>query len=166
MTPERLLQTGIAPALAYLRENGIQDTMAARRMMLAIALQESKLQHRRQVIGNGTEAGPAASFWQFEVGGGCTGMLQHRIAAPIMLKACTDFNVTPTPAGLWEAMRYNDVVAAIATRLMIFVLPSALPGTLEDGWKQYLSAWRPGKPHPETWSTNWSAADLVAKGNP
>lgn len=166
MMPTLLLDTAIVPALTWLRMHDIPDKLDARRMMLAIALQESGLRHRRQVTASGTESGPAASFWQFEIGGGCTGMLTHPAAAPIMRAACAEFNVTPTPAGLWEAMRYNDVIAAIATRLMIYVLPSALPTTQEQGWQQYLAAWRPGKPKPDTWSTNWSAADLVVKGRP
>ncbi|WP_332848726.1 hypothetical protein [Massilia sp. S19_KUP03_FR1] len=164
MTPELLLKTAIVPALAYLHERGIEDKLPARRLMLAIALQESGLRHRRQVVSDGSESGPASSFWQFEAGGGCNGMLTHRTSAPIMRQACADFNVAPTPAGLWEAMRYNDVLAAIAARLMIYVLPSMLPERVELGYQQYINAWRPGKPKPATWSANWSTADNLLKG--
>ena len=166
MTPELLLSTGIVPALTYLRGHGIPDTLAARRMILAIAMQESGLRHRRQVSADGTESGAASSFVQFEKGGGCKGVLTHRGVKDIMLKACADFNLTPTPEGLWEAMRYNDVIACIAARLLLFTLPNRLPETQEQGWLQYLDAWRPGKPHPEKWPTIWSAADLIVKGNP
>ena len=166
MTPELLLSTGIVPALTYLRGHGIPDVLAARRFMLAIAMQESGLRHRRQVGQDGTESGPAASFAQFEKNGGCKGVLTHRGVKDIMLKACADFNLTPTPEGLWEAMRYNDVVAGIAWRLLIYTLPKSLPQNPEEGWGQYLSAWRPGKPHPEKWPTIWSAAELIVKANP
>lgn len=166
MTPELFLSTGIVPALAYLRGHGIPDTLAARRIILTICMQESGIRHRRQVGSDGTESGPAASYAQFEKSGGCKGVLTHRGVKEIMLKACADFNLTPTPEGLWEAMRYNDVIACIAARLLIYTLPKSLPDTEEEGWAQYLSAWRPGKPKPDKWSTYWSAADLIVKANP
>lgn len=166
MTPELLLATGIAPALAYLRGAGIQDTLAARRMMVAIALQESNLQHRRQVSADGTESGPAVSFWQCEQTGAGHWLLLHKASGPILRKACSDFNVPATDAGIWNAIRYNDVLAAIVARLNLYVLPNMLPEIPELGWQQYINAWRPGKPHPEKWATNWSAADIIVKANP
>ncbi len=161
MSPLRLLSTAIAPATAELTRYGIPDTTDARRFLLAIALQESALAHRRQIVAGGAENGPASSFYQFEQGGGCKGVLTHHRAAPIMRAVCTDFNVQPTPAGLWEAMRYHDIVATIAARLLIFTLPSKLPTTAEAGWAQYLAAWRPGKPHPAKWADNWNLATLT-----
>lgn len=161
MTPQRLLTTGIIPALAELEALGIPDTVDARRFILAIALQETSLRHRRQVVSGGVENGPAASYVQFEKGGGCKGVLTHRSAAPKMLAICNAFDVQPTPEGLWEAMRYNDVVAMSAARLLIFTLPSSLPTNEVAGWAQYLSAWRPGRPHPETWGINWRTATIA-----
>lgn len=152
MKPLRLLNTAIIPALAELAMCGIPDTRDARRFMLAIALQESSLAHRRQVVAAGTETGPAASFWQFEPGGGCKGVLTHYQTAQCMRRMCEEFNVAPTPAGLWEAMRYQDIVAAIAARLLIYTLPDKLPTTPDAGWEQYLEGWRPAgrirKPGP------------------
>lgn len=160
MTPSLLLQTAIIPALAYLGK----DSPEARRFLIAIALQESGLKHRRQVVDGQEEAGPAVSWWQFERGGGCRGVLTHSAAAPLMRQVCGDFNVVPTEYGLWEAMRYHDIVAAAAARLLIFTLPAKLPTSAEEGWKQYLSAWRPGRPHPETWAGHWEAAGQTIKG--
>ena len=159
MTPHDLLTTAIIPALTRLK----MDSSAARRFMLAIALQESRLTHRRQVSGDGTESGPAASYFQFEKNGGCRGVLTHRATAPIMRQVCADFDVEPTALALWEAMRYQDIVAACAARLLIYTLPTPLPTTAADGWAQYLDAWRPGKPHPATWSGNWLIADSATK---
>lgn len=156
---------GIAPALNDLHSGGIQDSALAKRFMLAIALQESGLRHRRQVTSAGTETGPAASFWQFEPGGGCKGVLTHEATKKHMLWFCSEYNVQATPAGLWEAMRYNDVVAAAAARLLIYSLPDKLPTNANDAWDQYLRAWRPGKPHIATWAANWELADRVVKGN-
>lgn len=166
MTPLRLLNTAILPALSELTACGIPDSPAARRFMLAIALQESGLQHRRQVSPGGDEDGPAASFWQFERGGGCKGVLAHPKTAPAMRMICDAYNVQANAQALWEAMRYQDIVAAAAARLLIYSLPSALPTTAEHGWIQYLAAWRPGKPHPERWAANFQIATecVYAKG--
>jgi hypothetical protein len=161
MSPLRLLELAIIPALAELARCGIPDTIDARRFVLAIALQESSLAHRRQVLTGGIENGPAASFWQFEAGGGCKGVLTHYLVATTMRKVCVDFNVDPTPTGLWEAMRYHDIVAAIAARLLVYTLPGKLPTTAADGWAQYTAAWRPGKPHPEKWQSCWDLATLT-----
>lgn len=166
MTPERLLSTAIVPALAYLRNYSINDTIAARRMMLAIAFQESGLQHRRQVSQDGTESGPAVSYWQAELTGAGHWLLLHKTAGPILRKACADFNIEPTDAGIWNAIRYNDIMAAIVARLNLFVLPDMLPEIAELGWQQYINAWRPGKPILATWALNWNLADRVVKANP
>jgi hypothetical protein len=161
MTPQRLLTTAINPALAELELQGVAQNVHAARFLLAIALQESALRYRRQVSSGGVENGPASSYWQFEQGGGCKGVLTHKGVASKMLNICNAYDVNPTPAGLWEAMRYNDIVAACAARLLIYTLPKGLPVTAEHGWDQYLSAWRPGKPHPETWAKHWQSAAFI-----
>lgn len=160
MTPDRLLATGILPALSELSNlAGIHDTPEARRMLLTIGLQETGLRHRRQVSASGREDGPAASFWQFERGGGCRGVLTHKATAAPMRAMCALYNVEPTENGLWEAMRYQDVIAAAAARLLLFTLPAPLPIQAGSGWQQYLTAWRPGKPHPASWAACWETAD-------
>jgi hypothetical protein len=166
MTPQRLLNTGIVPALEELSTLGIPDSVDARRFLLAIALQETNLRHRRQLVSSGEENGPASSFWQFEPGGGCRGVLEHKSTAERMVKICDAYDVQPTPRGLWEAMRYNDVVAAAAARLLVYTLPSKLPTTAAGGWQQYLSAWRPGKPHPRTWDAHWANATIATGAKP
>lgn len=158
MTPQRLYQSAIRVALDELAQIGVPSSPHAARFVLAIALQETGLRNRRQVVAGGAEAGPAASFWQFEQGGGCKGVLTHASAAPRMKAICDAYNVQATPAGLWEAMRYQDIVAAAAARLLVFTLPGALPATEAEGWAQYLAAWRPGKPHPEKWAECWRVA--------
>lgn len=158
MTPIRLLKTAIMPALDELATLGVPSNIRAARFMLAIALQESNIAHRRQVISGGEEAGPATSFWQFEKNGGCLGVLSHPSTALKMTSICNSFNVKSDPASLWEAMRYQDIVAACAARLLIYSLPRSLPENAEEGWSQYISAWRPGKPHPEKWAECWRIA--------
>lgn len=158
MTPHRLYHTAIRPALDELAALGIPATPQAGRFLLAIALQESAIEHRRQVSAGGAETGPAASFWQFEQGGGCRGVLTHKGVAGKMAAVCAAYNVLATPAALWEAMRYQDIVAAAAARCLLYTLPSKLAQTQDEGWSQYLAAWRPGKPHPGTWAAAWQVA--------
>lgn len=158
MTPSRLLNTAIYPALSDLAGMGIQSNPEAARFMLAIALQESGLRHRRQVVSGGAENGPAASFWQGELTGGLIDMLNRPATKPRMRAICEMYNVAPTPAGLWEAIRYQDIVAAAAARLLIYTLPSVLPVDDMAGWEQYKKAWAPGKPKPDTWPANWALA--------
>ena len=62
MTPAQFLRFAIDPALSLLPP--VMDTRAARAMIISICLQESRLQHRRQI------GGPARGFAQFERGGG------------------------------------------------------------------------------------------------
>lgn len=161
MDPKRLLKTAIMPALDELATMGIPSNPSAARFLLTIALQESGIIHRRQVGAGGAEIGPAASYWQFELNGGCRGVLKHPRTADLMSKLCAEFDVQAMPATLWEAIRYQDILAAAAARLLIFTLPTALPDHADDSWGQYLSAWRPGKPKPATWSDNWTLASAT-----
>ncbi len=166
MTPTRLLNEGIKPALAELQASfGVRDTFEARRFLLAIALQESGIDRRRQVTNSGKEDGPASSYWQFEKGGGCVGVLTHAAVVKTMKTMCINYDIDPTPQGLWEAMRYNDVIAATAARLLIYTLPDKLPTAMQDGWNQYIKAWRPGKPHPQKWANCWTTADAIARAD-
>lgn len=161
MTPLRLLNTAIIPALTELAAFGVSDSPDVRRFMLAIALQESKLKHRRQVSASGEETGAAAGYFQFEKNGGCRGALTHRVIAPHMRAVCEAYNVEPTALAMWEAIRYQDVVAAAAARLLIYTLPHKMPTTAADGWAQYIEAWRPGKPHLSSWAAHWATATLA-----
>lgn len=161
MTPQRLYQTAIRPALDELAQLGIPSSQQAARFLLAIAIQESGLKHRRQVVSGGAENGPAVSFLQGEITGGLIDMLNRPVTSKYMRAICEAYNVTPTPAGLWEAIRYQDIVAFAAGRLLIYTLPSKLAVTEQEGWLQYMSAWRPGKPHPERWPAAWALASAT-----
>lgn len=163
MQPNQLLTQAIIPAFAGLEKYGIKDTFEARRMVLAIALQESAGRYRRQVNNAGEPICPASSYWQFEKGGGCAGVLNHAAVCKAMRQTLKDNDIGATIGELWEAMRYHDIVAATAARLLLYTLPNKLPDTMQDGWNQYLKAWRPGKPHVETWASNWAAADSVCR---
>jgi hypothetical protein len=157
MNPNLLYKTAIIPAMNMLGSLGIKNTFKAHQLILAIAIQESGVAYRRQVTKSGLEDGPAVSYWQFEHAG-CEGLLSARSTSNYIRQICTLFDIKPTKEGLLDAIQYNDIVAACAARLLIYSLPTPLAETKEMGWEQYLSSWRPGKPHKKSWEYSWETA--------
>ena len=158
MTPDLLIQNALAPALKLLPAK--MDSRAARAELIAIGLQESRLEHRVQV------GGPAHSYFQMELGGGVRGVLTHPASKPHIQSALAalDYDPESDPAACYEAITHNDILACCFARLLLWTLPGALPAQTApgSGWSQYLAAWRPGKPHPGVWPVNFEAAwDLV-----
>lgn len=145
MNLSAIIKTGIEPALALLPAN--MDSPAARVMLLAIGLQESRFVHRRQI------GGPARGFWQFERGGGVFGVLTHAASAALARQVCDARGVAPTTAAVYGRLENDDVLAAAFARLLLWTDAARLPAVDDkDGaWALYLRTWRPGKPHPQTW---------------
>jgi hypothetical protein len=142
----------VLPGLKLLPDS--MDTPAARAMLLAIGLQESRFEHRRQ------EGGPARGFFQFELGGGVAGVLQHHSSKGIAMDALKRLQYGLNAREAYEAIEHNDLLAAAFARLLLWTLPVRLPGPndYDHSWGQYLAAWRPGRPHRETWNTfYWQA---------
>ena len=152
MTPELLTVVGINPALSLLPP--IMESREARAMLLAIALQESALSHRKQ-----NQNGPARSYFQFELAG-IHGVLSHQSSADYAQSVCVSLDIAPSVGSVSDAITYNDVLACAFARLLIWTLPDRLPKMSESdaAWRQYLKAWRPGKPRPETWGTCYAEA--------
>lgn len=160
MTPHRFLLWGIRPALTLLPAR--MDSPEAEAMVLAIALQESRLRHRRQV------AGPARGYPQFELGfdrggrvvGGVAGVLAHEATRAHAQALCAALDITFAAHPVYDAMAYQDVLAAGMARLLLWTLPVPLPRRpqVDTAWAQYRAAWRPGKPHPHTWADQWAEA--------
>lgn len=136
---------------AYALLPATMATPDATRMLIAIGWQESRFLHRKQI------GGPAAGWWQFETTG-VSGVLSHPASRDLIRKALTDLRYTdpPTPYGCHQAIQHNDVLALLFARLLLWTLPAPLATTSDLGWSQYLNAWRPGKPHPETWAQAWA----------
>lgn len=133
------------------------NTPEAKAMLWAIARQESRLDARRQI------GGPARGFWQFELGG-IRGVLNHP-ASKIPIRAVLerlDYDFYPDTS--YAAIEHNDALAFCYARLLLYTLPTALPakGDADEGWKQYTEAWRPGKPHRETWDAFFEQAWEIA----
>lgn len=152
MAPEFFLQTALRGAMKMLPP--AMDSPAARAMIMAICLQESGLQLRKQV------GGPARGYAQFEQGGGVTGVLTHPQISAYTRTVCASLDVLPTAAAVYAALEQNDVLAVACARLLLWTLPDQLPSKEEPdkGWAQYMAAWRPGKPHPEKWRANFTHA--------
>lgn len=135
----------------------------ARVMVYAIGLQESRFLHRRQMIerdGKLIPEGPAKGYWQFERGGGCKGVLNHGASRYWMNHLCNARHVQPDSLSLWNAIEFDDVLAAGAARLLLFTDPFRLPaiGDEQGAWDLYVRVWRPGKPHRDTWNNLYGAA--------
>lgn len=124
----------------------------ARVMLYGIGQQESRFEHRRQIV-NGKPIGPAKGFWQFERGGGCRGVVEHPASRYWMHRVCMDRGVQFNATALWNAIEHDDVLAAAAARLLLFTDPQRLPAVADTrgAWNLYIRTWRPGKPHRQTW---------------
>lgn len=152
-----IVETAINPALAMLPPG--MDKANARVQLLATGLQESRFEHRAQIV-NGGGKGPARGFWQFERGGGCTGVVKHPAVRDITKWLCEQRGCAFTPAAIWTAIETDDVLAAALARLLYWTDPKPLPkiGDAQGAWDYYLRVWRPGKPHRHTWDALYAQA--------
>ena len=107
MTLDTILKTAIAPAMALLK--GVPDSRESRCLLLAIGLQESRFEHRRQ-MGNG----PARGFWQFETGG-VRGVVNHATSAGLLRKLDKTFTTAVVSTG-------NPATSASSSTVPVFSL--------------------------------------------
>ena len=167
MTLDQITREAIDPALALLP--GSMDSPRARVLLLAIGLQDSRFEHRRQ-LGNG----PARGFWQFELGtraskGGVWGVYLHPASAGLLRQLCVARGVQHSPADIWRAIEHDDVLAAGLARLLLWTDALPLPpvGDVDGAWDLYARrCWRPGKPHPGTWPGCYAQALAFVEGGP
>lgn len=164
MTPRDLLHESVDPALEMLAALGVRSDNRARVLVMAIAGQESEWKARRQ-IGIGQyypQTVGARGYWQFEsTWGGPVAINEVMQKAPSVLAAlCAELDIPVDERALYEAVAWNDVLAAALARLLLWVDPAALPavGAVEEGWDYYLRNWKPGAPHHETWPARYATA--------
>lgn len=133
------------------------DSLQAWAQLYAIALQESRLDARRQI------GGPARGFWEFEYGG-IVGVLNHPASYTLIRQVLGRLDYDDRPETSYAAIEHNDVLAFCYARLLLWTLPGALPEANEPqaGWVQYESAWRPGVPRRATWDGYFSRAWMAA----
>ena len=157
MTPETWLSVAWRPALDLLP--GRFDTGQACAMILAICLQESGLRHRLQIHG------PARGWPQFERNG-LLGVHAHPASQAMAISVCRELGYEATTDATYDAVADNDVLSCAMARLLLWTLPMALPerGEVDGSWRQYVSAWRPGKPHAQTWAGHFARAEEVVYG--
>lgn len=127
-------------------------------MLIAIGLQESRFEHRKQI------GGPARGFWQFEKGGGTLGVMTHKDSTKhcsSLLRSLKCANMSLED--IHKALSHNDILACGFARLLLWTHPKRLPSYKETdrAWDYYLSTWRPGKPHRDTWDDFYEEAWLM-----
>ena len=132
---------------------GRMDSPEARAMLLAIGLQESGFNHRRQVNG------PARGFWQFEKNG-TRGVLTHPGTSPVLVPVMHTLRYSTDLTEVFAALEHNDTLACIFARLLLWTSPHEMPSAVgaDAGWNIYLQTWRPGKPRHDDWGENFQAA--------
>ncbi|MEK9809114.1 MAG: hypothetical protein VW362_01605 [Candidatus Nanopelagicales bacterium] len=161
MTPTEYLTDVIPPAMALLPS--AMDTQEARAMLIAIALQESRLLYRKQI------GGPARGFHQFETGG-VRAVLRHTATAAHAQDVLTTLGyATPDPlvfadvSGLHTAFTTDDLLDCAFARLLLYADARPMPpaNAYDLSWDIYLFGWRPGKPHRQTWNAFYDQAWAV-----
>lgn len=138
------LITVIEPGLKLLPAK--MDTPEARVMLLAIGMQESRFEYRKQING------PARGFYQFEKGGGVKGVMKHPSTKLILQDVIFKLGINADDC--YECLATDDALATVFARLLLYTHPKPLPKLTSDpdeSYKYYTDIWRPGKPHRHTW---------------
>ena len=160
ITPAAFLRLVIVPSTRVLSKLTGKDMGgdAAHVELLAIAPQESGLEHRRQVDSSGQPIDHLARGWyQFEEGGGVHGVMTHPASKDYAEIICDGMCVPFNEDDVHEAIAWNGFLATFFARLLLWTDAAPLPavGDEDGAWNYYIRNWRPGKPHPETWPVNY-----------
>lgn len=158
MEPAIFFRDIVDPSLKKLTDwTGLVSDDKARVLVMAIAGQEGDWQYRRQI------GGPARSFWQFEQGGGVSGLLH--VTSRKMQAVCAALDIPFDSDDIFEAMAWNETLACCMARLLLWSDPRPLPfvGNESGAWGYYLQGWRPGLPHPERWPKCYGTAMSFVK---
>ncbi len=156
MTLTEIVREAINPALSLLPPRMTSD--AAMVELLAIGLQESRFEYRRQI------KGPARGFWQFERGGGVRGVMRHSASRPHAYTLCNARGIPFDEATVYRSLEMDDVLAAGFARLLLFTDPNPIPeNDPQAGWDYYVRNWRPGKPHRQTWDAFYVQASAFVR---
>ena len=163
MTPGLLNRLIVDPVLSWLGEPFA--SLEASVMLLAIALQETNLETRDQ--GSDEVPGPALGLFQFEQ---IAVQDFQQNGNPRCHAAVLDLAFPLEPRKLWQAIGAGaDHLAAVLARDCLWRrIPGPLPalGDVDEAWRQYVEAWKPGKPHPERWPDNYAKALETVGGVP
>lgn len=148
----RVIENIILPTYARVLP-GMFNSREATVLLLAIGLQESRFEHRRQING------PACGYWQFERAG-VSGVFGHQATARYAHAVCMLRSVAAATITVQPALETDDLLACAFARLLLYSDPAPLPaiGDVDSALDYYLRNWRPGKPHPETWPALYKRA--------
>lgn len=159
MTPDLLASLIIRPVLEHLdwpqpRERAV--------LLVAIAIQESKLKYRKQM-----PTGPARSFWQIEHPAALDCIRRCRPVEEFWMDKLgfspADFASSRSSGAV--AMQYSDLGACAVAAGILQLQPGRLPRVsnmhVDVAWFYYLKSWRPGKPRPDSWAKAYSEAMRV-----
>jgi hypothetical protein len=156
---DAILRSAINPALTLLPPK--MDSDAARVMMLAIGLQESRLSFRFQKTSDPYTKGPARGLWEMERAGGVAGVMSHVKTHPDALVLCQARKVPFDSALIHARLEFDDILAAGFARLLLWADSKPMPdvdASHDESWDCYVRNWRPGKPRRETWDEYHAAA--------
>ena len=157
---------------------GQMNSREAVAMMLAIGLHESAFKARVQgrmrplktLDDLGPQAGPARGYWQFERAGGTAEILESPDTKDIAVPICKMFLVDPNRQAVHTMLGFNDVLAAVFARLLLWRDSRPMPTPLQynEGYSIYLRNWRPNPDaaaaHRKDWPQNFNTAWNVVKG--
>jgi hypothetical protein len=157
MSPNLFREIALHPALRLLPP--MMTSPEAEAMVIAICLQESRLDKRRQIGRQEGTFGPARGYAQFEWIG-TKEVLRHPASQRFAVALCRTLDVEPDAGVVHAAMEFQDVLMAGFARLYLWTLPDRLSRRDETdrAWGQYLRRWAPGAPHPETWPELYALA--------
>lgn len=157
MKPDEFLQLYITPALTWMGWK--YNSRNARRMLLAVALQESDLTERFQIGKNGPLPHLARGFWQFEKCGGVRGVLRHPsthwLKGYLTALGYTDHSED----NIHHAIAFDATLACVMARSLLWTHPGDIPSARAPAYRFYDDCWRPGKKRPDAWERNWAIAD-------
>lgn len=149
---KQLLALVVQPTLAWM--GGSYDNPRAIALLLAIAQVESLCRWRRQI------RGPARSFWQIEPATGLDILRTRPNAREFWQRLHLP---EPTPTNVRAALEFSDTGACMIARELLWSrikanLPQLEDDAAEEALRQYLQAWRPGRPHPDKFVEAWPLA--------
>lgn len=149
----------VAPVL----RGSIYDRPAARRMLVAVALQESAGCHLLQHGQRGPMTKYARGLWQFERIG-IKGLAEHRAALRCIdqLNPLLGVELRTDPERLWRRQTWRPDWSAVLARALLWTYPAPLPDNESEGWTQYTALWRPGKPNRTRWHEAWKAVGILS----
>lgn len=167
ITPHDFVGQIMEPALDLLPAR--MGSIEARIMLLAIALQESGLAHRWQVVDlkRPQIKGAARGLLQFEQGGGVKGVLTHPGSRDYAADVCLARGVVAAPQQVYDALDQDDVLAVALGRLLLWTDPQRLPAADDpvNALALYLRVWRPGAYHNGSASQRFALAEKFRRNH-